>query len=396
MMDVVQRIKIAFFAEILIEEFDGASRTMFQLLRRVPTDQFEVLFICGVGPEQLFGFECVRLPTLTIPFNRTYKMAIPGLRRRWLTRRLEAFAPDVVHIATPSALGSFGLAFARQRDIPVISIYHTHFISYVDYYLRSLPFLIEPVKARIRRFQRQFYNGCAKIYVPSESIAAELVDMGIESGRMSIWKRGIDTGLFTPAKRNPDRMLAITGNQHPTILFVSRLVWEKNLATLIRVYERMQEQQQPFNLIIVGDGVARAACMQRMPKAIFLGELDHAALAEVYASADVFLFPSVSESYGNVVVEALASGLPCVLADGGASRDFLEQGVSGFRCRPYDPDDYLEKIDLILSNEALWRDFSTKGRQYSLTFDWGELADCYCADVARLAGIPVKTATLHP
>ncbi len=390
---MVQRIKIAFFAEILIEEFDGASRTMFQLLRRVPTDQFEFLFLCGVGPDALFGFPCIRLPTLTIPFNRTYKMAIPALRKKALTRQLEAFAPDVVHIATPSMLGSFGLAFAEHRHIPVISIYHTHFISYVDYYLRSLPFLIKPVRRRIARFQRDFYNGCAKIYVPSESIAAELADMGIEARRMILWKRGMDTALFTPEKRDPDRMAALVGNRNPVVLFASRLVWEKNLETLIRVYEQMQARNLPFNLVIVGDGVARAACMARMPKATFLGELDHKTLALIYATADVFVFPSISESYGNVVLEAMASGLPCVVADGGGSRDFIEPGINGFRCQPNDPDDYIDKITRLLGDAQLWRQFSAAGRRYASAFDWSELANRYAADVAELAGAPVLEAT---
>jgi glycosyltransferase involved in cell wall biosynthesis len=389
----VSRIKIAFFAEILIEEFDGASRTMFQLLRRLPTDQFELLFICGVGPEELFGFPCVRLPTLTIPFNKTYKMALPALRRRALTQQLNNFAPDVVHIATPSSLGSFALKYAQHHQLPVLSIYHTHFISYVGYYLRNLPWLIGPVEAQIKRFQRAFYNGCTKIYVPAASIATALEGMGIEAHRMVIWKRGLDTALFTPDKRSKDYMVNITGNHDPVILFVSRLVWEKNLHTLIGLYELIQEQALPYNLVIVGDGVARAACRERMPKAYFLGEMGHEALSTVYASSDVFVFPSVSESYGNVVAEAMASGLPCVVADGGGSRDFIEHGVNGFRCRPNDPQDYLDKIRCLLTDSTLQHNFAEKSRAESLTFAWDELVRRYGKDMAELAETNRKKTT---
>jgi glycosyltransferase involved in cell wall biosynthesis len=379
------RIKIAFFAEILIEEFDGASRTMFQLLRRVPTDQFEFLFFCGVGPKQLFGFECIHLPTVTIPFNRTYKMAVPAFHKRTLTRQLDAFAPDVIHIATPSSLGSFGLAYANTRNIPVLSIYHTHFISYVDYYLKRLPFLIRPVKAQIARFQRRFYNGCTTIYMPSESIAVELEASGVEMSRISIWKRGIDTQLFNPKKRNRAMMQQLFDNSNPVVLFASRLVWEKNLETLIRIYDQCQAQNLQFNFLIAGDGVAAAECRRRMPNATFMGAISHQQLSEVYASADVFLFPSVSESYGNVILEAMASGLPCVIADGGGSRDFIEPGVNGFRCAPNDPNEYVQHITALLSDPKLWQTISMNSIQYSASFDWGELANRYVQDMKRLA-----------
>ncbi len=379
------KIKVVFFAEILIEDFDGASRTMFQLLKRIPADRFEFLFICGVGPEEIYGFDCLRLPTVTLPMNSTYRMAVPLLGKRKLREKLAAFAPQVVHIATPSLLGEYALDYARQAQLPVISIYHTHFISYIDYYFRRLPVLIPFIKSKVVVSQRKFYNRCDLIYVPAEAIAAELVDMGVESARMKIWKRGIDTRLFSPEKRNAGRMRELTGNDRPTILFASRLVWEKNLETLIHVYEQCQAKNLPYNFLVAGDGVARKAVESRMPQAVFLGTVDHERLAELYASADVFLFPSISESYGNVVLEAMASGLPCVIAEGGGSQNFVEQGVNGFKCPPNDAAFYVEKIEMILENKALWRQLSTTGRQYSQTFDWGQLADVYFDDLENLA-----------
>ncbi|MCC6282396.1 MAG: glycosyltransferase family 1 protein, partial [Saprospiraceae bacterium] len=346
-------IKVAFFAEILIPDFDGASRTMFQLIQRIPTGQFEFLFICGVGPDELYGFECLSLPTVTLPKNTTYKMAVPQLAKRRLKTRLDAFAPDVVHIATPSLLGQYALKYASSHHLPVLSIYHTHFISYIDYYFKSLPFLIPYVTSKVAASQKNFYNRCDLVYVPAEGIMAELKAIGIEDKRMKIWKRGMDTSLFSPQKRNPALMRRLTGNELPTVLFASRLVWEKNLETLIRVYERCRSLQVPCNFVVAGDGVARKACESRMPGAVFLGTVDHETLSELYASADIFLFPSISESYGNVVLEAMASGLPCVLADGGGSRDFVEQGVNGFKCSPNDEVEYVEKIELLLKDKTL-------------------------------------------
>jgi glycosyltransferase involved in cell wall biosynthesis len=116
-----------------------------------------------------------------------------------------------------------------------------------------------------------------------------------------------------------------------------------------------------FNFLVVGGGSALKACKLQMPGAIFTGKVNHAQLAVLYASADVFVFPSVSETYGNVVLEAMASGLPCVIADGGGSADFIEQGVNGFKCGPYSPRDYVEKICIVLANEALKQQFCRGG-----------------------------------
>lgn len=378
------KIKIAFFAEMLIEEFDGASLTMFQLLKRIPENRFEFLFICGTGPDTLFGFPCIRIPSITLPLNTSYKISLPQLASSRIREALHTFKPDLVHIATPSLLGQTALRYARRRQLPVISIYHTHFISYIDYYFKNLPFLIEPVKCKVSEAQRNFYNQCDRIYVPSESIRQELMGTHIEAERMRIWKRGINAALFSPAKKDPAFIQRITGNQLPTVLFASRLVWEKNLETLFRIYDNMIAGGLPCNMVVAGDGVAAEQCRNRMKKAFFTGRLSHEELSVLYASADVFLFPSVSESYGNVVVEAMASGLPCVIAHGGGSKDFITQGLNGFTCEPYNADDYVDKIARLLNNKALWTQISAEGRRYSLRFDWNELADIYFTEATDL------------
>lgn len=382
----MKKIKVAFFAETLIEDLDGATRTMFQLIKRIPKVNFEFLFVCGEGQENLYGFECMRIPSMTLPINRTYKMALPGLAITSLREKLRLFAPDVIHIATPSLLGEFAVRYARQSGLPAISIYHTHFISYIDYYLKHTRFLVDFVKNKMTSSHKAFYNQCDTIYVPSDTMAAELSGMGVEPYRMKIWKRGIDTGLFSPDKRDIFALRKLTGNSYPTILFASRLVWEKNLETLISVYEQLESEQFKFNLVIAGDGTARKICEERMPNALFAGKLSHQKLSVLYASADVFLFPSISEAYGNVVLEAMASGLPCVIADGGGSKDFIEQGINGYKCKPYDVPGFISKLQLILSNALLRNQIIEKGLQYSKLFEWDKLAATYFDDLYRLAG----------
>lgn len=383
---------MAFFAEILIEDFDGASRTMFQLIKRINPENFEFLFICGVGPDQLYGFECMRIPTITLPVNHTYKMALPVFAQSRLKEKLLNFNPDVVHIATPSLLGHFAMKYARRRFIPIISIYHTHFISYIDYYFKHAPFLIGAIKPLIADSQRKFYNQSYLTYVPSESISAELGEMGIEESRLKIWKRGFDTSIFSAVKKDLPLIRKITGNKFPTILFASRLVWEKNLETLFGVYDILIKKKLEINLLIAGDGIAEDACRARMPKAFFVGKKSHEDLAVLYASSDIFLFPSISETFGNVVLEAMASGLPCVIADGGGSKDFIEDGVNGFKCEAENAADYIDKIQLLLHDKTLWKQFSQAGLTYSKGCNWEQLAQTYFEDVQFLSAESLQVA----
>lgn len=379
-------MKVAFFAEILIKDFDGASRTMFQLIERIPEQDFEFMFICGMYQKDLKqSFQVLQISTLKIPGNETYRFSVPALKQKEITEALETFSPDVVHIATPSLLGNFGLKYATKNNIPVISIYHTHFISYIDYYLKSVPFLIKPVKRFVQKTYNSFYNKCNLAYVPSESISAELTQGGVHANVQKIWKRGIDLSLFSPQKRNTEIIQKITGNQHKTILFSSRLVWEKNLKVLINLYQLIEKENLPINIVVAGSGVAEEACREQMSKAHFLGHVDHETLSEIYASADAFMFPSVTETFGNVVLEAMASGLPCVIANGGGSKDFIQHGHNGFLCEPENANMYLQYFKEIFNDEVLAKTLKENSLAYSQTFNWDYLAQVYFHDLKALA-----------
>jgi glycosyltransferase involved in cell wall biosynthesis len=358
---------------------------MFQLIGRIPADQFDFLFVCGLGPEHINGFRCIHINTLGVPGNKSYRFAAPLLQKTELDRELQAFSPDVIHISTPSLLGNYALKAAKRLGAPVISIYHTHFISYVDYYVGNFPFLIDFARQRVRGILKSFYNQCDTVYVPSGSIMRELASEGVRPDVMKLWKRGIDRALFSPAKRNPALMKSLTGNDNPCILFASRLVWEKNLQTLIGLYDLTLQRRLKYNFVIAGEGVAREAVEKRMPGAVFLGHVGHERLAEIYASSSVFFFPSVTETFGNVVLEAMASGLPCVIADSGGSRDFIEDGVNGFKCSPYDVSGFLSRITEIIEHPELAGQFSEKELESSKKYIWEHLVSEYFDDLKSLS-----------
>lgn len=380
-----RKTRVAFFAEILIPDYDGASRTMFEIIKRIPQETFEFLFICGTGPDSDIGFEVIEIPSIKIPYNETYKMSIPFLSARVLKRKLNDFKPDVIHLASPSPLGDFAHSYAKRNSIQVISIYHTHFISYVDYYLKKIPFFIPGVKFLVSRGQRIFYNKCDLIYVPTQVMIDELSTYRFNTQRMKIWQRGINGQLFNPQKRDQVYMQELMGNDRPNLLFASRLVWEKNLQLLINIYKLSESKSKAFNFIIAGDGVARQSLEKAMPNAMFMGKCTHENLAVLYASADVFVFPSISETYGNVIAEAMSSGLPCVIANGGGTLSFIDHGVNGFICASDDPNDFLDKIEEILSNQTLHQSFKMKSIARSNRHTWESLTKIYFDDLKSLS-----------
>ncbi|PRD44575.1 glycosyltransferase family 4 protein [Sphingobacterium haloxyli] len=377
-------IRIAFFAEILFEEYDGAARTMFQIINRIDPNRFSFCFIYGKGPERIDGHDSIRVPTLNTGLNKDYSVSLPALVKGQIKQELDAFQPHVIHIATPSFLGFFALRYAQSRNIPVISLYHTNFLSYIPYYFRKVPTLIKPVQRWMKSATSRFYNHCDVVYVPSCAMKRQLENLGVAKQKMVLWQRGIDLELFNPRKRDVAYMRELTGNENPNILFASRLVWEKNIQTLIDIYKRLQETQLAHNFIIVGDGPAGEEMKRQMPTAIFMGKLPHSELAKLYASSDIFVFPSISETYGNVVIEAMASGLPCVIADGGGSADLVRHGQTGYKCLPKSAGDYLIYIRMLLSDSTLHKFISDTGLNYAQKLNWKNLTDRYFDEVTRL------------
>jgi glycosyltransferase involved in cell wall biosynthesis len=335
-------------------------------------------------PKHDIGHEVMKIPTISIPFNSTYKLAIPMFSWFSMRKKLKAFKPDVIHIASPSPLGDFAFQFKRRRNIPVITIYHTHFLSYIDYYLRTIPFLINPAKSTVAFGQRLFYDQSDLMYIPTQQMVDDLKGFGFDTGKMKIWQRGINHSLFNPVKKDLSVIKSITGNDKPNIIFASRLVWEKNLGTLIKIYRESKKNGDKYNFIIAGDGGAKEVLEEKMPDAYILGKIDHEKLAILYASSDIFLFPSISETYGNVVVEAMASGCPCVIAKGGGSQSLVSHGETGFLCEPNDPKSYLDRIEEIMESSDLRQRFITNGLAYTKKLDWEILAKTYFNDIKML------------
>lgn len=372
--------KVAFFAEILIRDFDGASRTMFNVIDRIPREDFDFMFFCAEPPDEAFDYPLFRFPAMRIPFNETYKMAVPYFKKKELFKTLDEFKPDVIHIASPSPMGSVAQDYAKKRGVKLVGIYHTHFISYVEYYLKRVPgmsALQSPAQRFVVNNQKKFYDKMDVIFTPTKQMIKELGGFGLRTDNMVLWQRGLNHTIFNPSKRDETALREITGNDRPCVIFASRLVWEKNLETLAQVASLAGEQGLDYNFIIAGDGVAKSKLEGMMPNAYFLGNVPHEKLAMLYATCDAFVFPSITETYGNVVVEAMASGCPCVIAQGGGSQSHVEQDVNGLLSSPNDAAQYVDHLKRIIENPDIAQRYRQEGYKYTSDLDWDKLCRKY-------------------
>jgi phosphatidylinositol alpha 1,6-mannosyltransferase len=320
------------------------------------------------------------VPSIALPGRPEYRLAL-GLPRR-ARRRLCEFAPDIVHITAPDVLGRRALRFARRWNMPVVASFHARWDIYLRYY--RLGWLRRPLQA----YLRSFFNGCDEVYAPLPSVREFLADQGVTSD-IRLWSRGVDTERFAPGHRSVAwrERLGIAADE-AVVLFVSRLVREKGLDTLAAALDGVRRRGIAHRSVIVGDGPERQALQQRLPDSVFTGFLGGEALAQAYASSDIFLFPSDSETFGNVTLEAMASGLPAVCADAPGSRSLVVAGITGFLAPPGCVDAFTAHLMTLIGDAGLRQRMAAAARERSLGFSWEvELARLlgYYREIARKA-----------
>ncbi len=298
-------MRVAIITENFLPKLDGVTRTLAKLLEHLQlTGHPTMLLGPDSGMEQYAGAEIVGTAGLPFPFYPELKF---NFFRPLFMRRLAEFRPDIIHLVDPVILGATGLAAARFFNVPLVSSYHTNLAAYCEHFGFSL--LTRPMWS----YNRFVHNQCVMTFCPSPSTAAMLRLEGFE--HLRIWPRGVDTTLFRPERRSEELRTSWLQGQAENkviLLYVGRVSWEKNLRLLVQAYRRMNSQQCHF--VIVGEGPASVEMQQELMglPVTFTGYLTGEALATAYASADVFAFPSRTETFGQVVLEAMASGLPVV------------------------------------------------------------------------------------
>lgn len=320
------------------------------------------------------------LTGLPIPRYPQLKLGLPSkkaLIRAWTLRR-----PDLVHIATEGPLGWSALQAARRLRLPVTSDFRTNFHSYSKHY--GVGWLRKPIVAYLRKF----HNNTACTMVPTHLLKSELQKLGFDNLR--VVARGVDTGMFHPRHRSETLRQSWGADDNTLVLLsVGRLAPEKNLDLVVKAYQALRAAQRSVRLVFAGDGPYRAELQARCPDAVFLGMCDHQTLAAVYASADLFLFPSLTETFGNVTLEALASGTAVLAFDSAAASELLHSEHNGWLVQGESEEDYLDKALEATRDTTRLMAMRTPTSKSVAALDWVQI-------VMQVENIFLQTQTTAP
>ena len=362
-----EELRIALFSGNYNYVRDGANQALNRLVGFLLRQGAQVRIYSPTVDKPAFEptGELVSVPAFSIPTREEYR--VPRALTRSVRRDLENFAPNVIHVASPDIVAHRAISWARTRGIPAVASVHTRFETYMQYY--NLHWL-EPV---IRAMLRRFYRRCDAIVVPAESTAAILRAQRMNSD-ISIWTRGVDREQFNPGRRDSNwRQAHGLGDDDMVVCFLGRLVLEKGLDVFADAVEAARARDVALKVVAIGDGPARDAFRQRLPDAVFTGQLTGAELATAVASSDVFLNPSITEAFGNVTLEAMACGLPVIAAAASGTTSLVRDGETGMLVEPGDIAAYAEALAVYAGDRDLRRRHGAAGLAYAQTMDWDRI-----------------------
>ncbi len=369
-------MRLTLVTETFAPQVNGVSRTLGQLVNHLEQagDSVQVIHPDYGQPERPDHQVVASWP---FPFYREVRVPVPPFGPS--LRAIDAFRPDLIHVATEATLGWVALRHGRRRGLPVVSSFHTNFDQYCDHYRLGW------AKRGVWRYLRWFHNRTLETYVPSRATIEDLEARGFE--RLVLWPRGVDGGLFRPDRPRRAEVRAALGFGPDDVVIghVSRLAAEKNVMVLADALQAVGEARPGVRSLFVGDGPAREELEARMgPNARFVGYKGGEDLADHYAAADLFAFASLTETFGNVVLEALASGLPVVAIRAGGVGDIVRSGETGLLVEPTAPPSELAAALLrLVDSPGLRREMAASARSHATGQTWaaimGRLRDRYLA-----------------
>ncbi|MDF2639566.1 MAG: hypothetical protein K0R64_2550 [Novosphingobium lindaniclasticum] len=360
-----RRPRIALFSGNYNYVRDGANQALNRLVGYLERRGCTVRVYSPTSPTPAFAPEgtLVSVPSVAIPGRGDYRLGLGlGLPRR-IRANLAEFAPEIVHLSAPDWTGTAAQRLARQAGIPVVTSLHTRFEKYAAFYGAGL------VRPAMERHLSRFYRNADRILVPTAAIAEEFGEAGLGS-RTRLWGRGVDRLQFTPLARDMAWRRALgVADSEVAVLHFGRLVREKGLAAFAALCRRLIGEGLPIRPLVVGDGPERQWLEQKLPQARFAGHLMGADLGRAVASADLFLNPSTTEAFGNVTLEAMASGLPTVCIDVPSGRNLLKGGA-GLLFAPGDEDGALQALRLLAGDSRRRAAMGARAREASKAYDW--------------------------
>ncbi len=315
------------------------------------------------------GVDYYPVKGIAIPNYSEARFGLPSknfLKQLWGTER-----PDAIYVATEGPLGWSAINLARKLGVPSVSGFHTNFQSYSQHYGFGMP------KWIVEKYLVRLHNKSAITLTPTHGQKEKLLAMGIKD--VAVLSRGVDTTLFSPTKRSISLRLSWgVGDDHePVLLYVGRIAAEKNMDLAIKTYHAMKKQNQALKFVLVGDGPLLNKLMKENPGFIFAGMKTGDELAKYYASSDIFVFPSITETFGNVVLEAMASGLAVIAYDYAAANMHIRYGITGMLAKFNNANEFILAACEYSSNNAFLEDIRMNASKYATKQSWSEVIQLF-------------------
>ncbi|MBY6128063.1 glycosyltransferase family 1 protein [Qipengyuania aquimaris] len=382
-MDVTD-LRIALFSGNYNYTRDGANQALNRLADYLLRQGAALRVYSPVVAEPDFQptGDLVDVPNVRMPVKGRGEYRLPLGLNDEARRDLEDFMPNTVHVSSPDPTGHAALKWARKKDIPVLASVHTRFETYPRYY--GLGFLEPAVESLLRRF----YNRCDALVAPSQSQIDELRAQGMHED-ISIWSRGVDREVFDPSRRDMEwRRANGLADDDVAIVFLGRLVMEKGLDVFADTIVELRKRQVPHKVLVIGDGPARGWFEKALPGGIFVGFQTGKDLGRALASGDIFFNPSITETFGNVTLEAMACGLPVVAAGATGAASLVTQGETGQLVPPSKTDAFskgcAEALAPYCTDDALRLAHGAAGEMAARAYSWDAINQAVVDTYLRL------------
>jgi phosphatidylinositol alpha 1,6-mannosyltransferase len=380
-------MKIAIYAGMYKQNWDGATKTLYELTNLLLKNGNEVgIWAFDFTPQKRDGLYLNHIPSIPLAFYPEYKVSIPNPKTRL---QLDAFEPDVIHITVPDFIGIYLMRYARRKGIPVLTSFHTDFPSYLKSYRLGAFHDIS------WRYLKWFYNQAQSVLAPTREVIEKLNRNGIRN--LKVWGRGIHLNRFSRRYRSMALREQWGAKGKKVILYSGRFVWYKDLETFIKVYELFKANgPDDVVFVLVGDGPVDGELKRRMPEAHFPGYLEGEELSRVYASADILLFPSTTETFGNVVLEAMASGIPAVVSDIGGCKEVVWRSGGGMVCKAQQSRSFYEGCKRLVEDKNFYEKVQCSGMKYASEQSWDRINTLVLEEYKAIAGKRSKENELAP
>lgn len=363
-------MRIAFFTDTYFPQVNGVSRTMDRQIKYLTDMGHEVLIFAPEykdnKPSDEYG-KVVTAKSIKVFFYPEARLSIVGTNK--IKKLLIDFNTDIIHIVTEFSMGLAGHIAGNELRIPMVSTFHTDYDKYMDYYK------VSGFKPMAWKYLRKIHNDCRITFCPSKDTANLLNSKGVR--RVKVLSNGVDIELFNPQKSNPKLRESLGNSDKLMILYVGRIALEKDINILIDAFEKIKDRyKDKISLVITGDGPVRKKYEEKFgDEIIFTGYKSGEDLAEVYASADIFAYPSTTETFGNVVIEAMASGLPVIGAASGGVMDSIIDGYNGILTSPKNVDSFANGMVGFIEDSSFRIEAAKNATEYGKTKSWNLILD---------------------